>query len=184
MISVLPLQPRNGGVVMVNFYNDYVTCRKDATLSDVAGIDMRWIMGFSCFQILVKLIKAREEMGLTRSVHTFSRRETLDKTTWWKLSERNQLDFYVVIYNISQSFHSISFPFSRNVSLSFNLSFITRALLTPHSSFVVRIESKEIRHCFNRYAFGYFQIISITSRKSQELIMLVSVVIMMAYQGL
>ena len=22
---------------MVNFYNDYVTCRKDATLSDVAG---------------------------------------------------------------------------------------------------------------------------------------------------
>lgn len=41
MISVLPLQPRNGGVVMVNFYNDYVTCRKDATLSDVAGIDMR-----------------------------------------------------------------------------------------------------------------------------------------------
>lgn len=36
MITVLPLQPRNGGVVMVNFYNDYVTCRKDATLSDVA----------------------------------------------------------------------------------------------------------------------------------------------------
>lgn len=34
--DVLEKLPRNGGVVMVNFYNDYVTCRKDATLSDVA----------------------------------------------------------------------------------------------------------------------------------------------------
>ena len=30
-------QPENGGVVMVNFYNDYVTCNKNATLEDVAG---------------------------------------------------------------------------------------------------------------------------------------------------
>ena len=34
---LLILQPQNGGVVMVVFYNDYVTCSKNATLSDVAG---------------------------------------------------------------------------------------------------------------------------------------------------
>ena len=31
------LQPENGGVVMVNFYNDYLTCSPSANLSDVAG---------------------------------------------------------------------------------------------------------------------------------------------------
>lgn len=36
-VSVLSLQREKKGIVMVNFYNDYVTCSKDATLSDVAG---------------------------------------------------------------------------------------------------------------------------------------------------
>lgn len=30
-------QPQNGGVVMVNFLNDFITCTKQANLSDVAG---------------------------------------------------------------------------------------------------------------------------------------------------
>ncbi|KAL9976697.1 hypothetical protein ACROYT_G014024 [Oculina patagonica] len=34
--DVLKRLPQNGGVVMVNFYNDYLTCNKTATLSDVA----------------------------------------------------------------------------------------------------------------------------------------------------
>ncbi|XP_031565381.1 dipeptidase 1-like [Actinia tenebrosa] len=34
--DVLKRMPKNGGVVMVNFYNDFVTCKKTATLSDVA----------------------------------------------------------------------------------------------------------------------------------------------------
>ena len=34
---LLVLQPQNGGVVMVNFYNDYLTCSKKASLKDVAG---------------------------------------------------------------------------------------------------------------------------------------------------
>ena len=34
---LLVLQPQNGGVVMVNFYNDYLTCSKKASLEDVAG---------------------------------------------------------------------------------------------------------------------------------------------------
>jgi len=34
--DVLKRLPQNGGVVMVVFYNDYVTCSKNATLSDVA----------------------------------------------------------------------------------------------------------------------------------------------------
>lgn len=36
-VSLLSLQKEKKGIVMVNFYNDYVTCSKDATLSDVAG---------------------------------------------------------------------------------------------------------------------------------------------------
>jgi len=35
--SSLPLQKDKGGIVMVNFYNDYVTCSKTAKISDVAG---------------------------------------------------------------------------------------------------------------------------------------------------
>ncbi|XP_001628029.2 dipeptidase 1 isoform X1 [Nematostella vectensis] len=34
--DVLKRMPTNGGVVMVNFYNNFVTCKKEATLSDVA----------------------------------------------------------------------------------------------------------------------------------------------------
>lgn len=34
--DVLKRMPQNGGVVMVNFYNDYLTCSKKANLSDVA----------------------------------------------------------------------------------------------------------------------------------------------------
>ncbi len=37
VISCLPLQRETGGIVMVNFYNDYVTCSETATISDVAG---------------------------------------------------------------------------------------------------------------------------------------------------
>ncbi|XP_020622229.1 dipeptidase 1-like isoform X1 [Orbicella faveolata] len=34
--DVLKRMPKNGGVVMVNFYNDYLTCSPEAKLSDVA----------------------------------------------------------------------------------------------------------------------------------------------------
>jgi len=34
--DVLKRMPQNGGVVMVNFYNDYLTCSKKASLEDVA----------------------------------------------------------------------------------------------------------------------------------------------------
>lgn len=34
-----PEQNQTGSLVMVNFYNDYVSCQKEATLSQVAG---RW----------------------------------------------------------------------------------------------------------------------------------------------
>lgn len=33
----LPKQKQKGGLVMVNFYNDYVSCQKEANLSQVAG---------------------------------------------------------------------------------------------------------------------------------------------------
>lgn len=35
--SCLSLQNQTRGIVMVNFYNDYVTCSKTAKVSDVAG---------------------------------------------------------------------------------------------------------------------------------------------------
>lgn len=36
-VSMISLQKEKKGIVMVNFYNDYVTCSKEATLSNVAG---------------------------------------------------------------------------------------------------------------------------------------------------
>lgn len=35
-----PKQNQTGSLVMVNFYNDYVSCKKEATLSQVAGRQM------------------------------------------------------------------------------------------------------------------------------------------------
>jgi len=37
VITLFHLQKQNDGIVMINFYNDYVTCSEDATLQDVAG---------------------------------------------------------------------------------------------------------------------------------------------------
>jgi len=37
MFFCVRVQPKNDGVVMVNFYNNFVTCKNTATLSDVAG---------------------------------------------------------------------------------------------------------------------------------------------------
>ena len=37
LINFCHPQKTNNGVVMVNFFPDYVTCSKNATLNDVAG---------------------------------------------------------------------------------------------------------------------------------------------------
>lgn len=49
MLIFSSLQPENGGVVMVNFYSDYIVCKNNktvaATLEHVAGkniISSRW----------------------------------------------------------------------------------------------------------------------------------------------
>lgn len=31
------IQSRNGGIVMVSFYNNFLTCSEEATISDVIG---------------------------------------------------------------------------------------------------------------------------------------------------
>lgn len=38
--TLSPLQKQTGSLVMVNFYNDYVACQREANLSQVAG---RWM---------------------------------------------------------------------------------------------------------------------------------------------
>lgn len=38
MYIVLLLQKENGGIIMVNFFPDFVKCAPNATLSDVAGM--------------------------------------------------------------------------------------------------------------------------------------------------
>ncbi|NWX22721.1 DPEP1 Dipeptidase, partial [Aegotheles bennettii] len=43
--DVLRMVAATGSLVMVNFYNAYVTCRDTATLSDVAGEDGHWAGG-------------------------------------------------------------------------------------------------------------------------------------------
>lgn len=40
-VSPLSLQKEKKGIVMVNFYNDYVTCSQKANISDVAGKEPR-----------------------------------------------------------------------------------------------------------------------------------------------
>lgn len=51
-----PEQRKNGGLVMVNFYNDYVACKGQANLSQVAG---RWVP-----------VSASEREGTSGRTHT------------------------------------------------------------------------------------------------------------------
>lgn len=45
-LRAVPLQNSTGSLVMVNFYNNYVTCSDKAKLSDVAGEEVpRWVGG-------------------------------------------------------------------------------------------------------------------------------------------
>lgn len=47
-LRAVPLQNSTGSLVMVNFYNDYVTCSTKANLSDVAGEEVPgWVGGGS-----------------------------------------------------------------------------------------------------------------------------------------